>query len=127
MAGSQNTLVTVTDENGQPLQNFKCGLYDDTTCLGFAFTNEEGTADIRFDNNLSVIGQMKLLVSGQNAWPQSVDVQTQLYDTPYVIFEHCSLQNMEYDSDYDFDVAVKNFGNVTASDVSASLSCTLPQ
>ena len=127
MAGSQNTLVTVTDENGQPLQNFKCGLYDDTTCLGFAFTNEEGIADIRFDNNLSVIGQMKLLVSGQNAWPQSVDVQTQLYDTPYVIFEDCSLQNMEYDRDYDFDVAVKNFGNVTASDVSASLSCTLPQ
>ena len=73
----QSTEVVVKDNNGAPQKGFRCSLMYNDKLVGFAITNEEGVAVIDFENEVEH-GNMKLYVTGLNAFPQVYDVA---YDT----------------------------------------------
>lgn len=70
--------VTVTDNNGIGLKNFRCALYhglDQLGLVGVAYTDEEGAATIEFDDNLGAYAHMQLVVTGCDAWPQTITLE----------------------------------------------------
>ena len=73
--GMTSMNVTVTDNNGAGLKNFRCALYhglDQLGLVGVAYTDEEGVATIEFDDNLGAYAHMQLIVTGCDAWPQTI-------------------------------------------------------
>ena len=71
--GTTSTTVHVSHFD-EPLDNFRVSLYDGETLLGFGITDESGNAELTFTEPLDVIGEMQLIVTGQSAWPQSLEV-----------------------------------------------------
>ncbi len=71
--GTTATTVNV-NKFGNPLSNFTVSLFDGETLLGRGITDENGNAELVFDTPLDVIGEMRLTVTGQSAWPQVLDV-----------------------------------------------------
>lgn len=71
--------VTVIDDfNGVGLKNFRCALYhglDLQGLVGVAYTDEEGAATIEFDDNLGAYAHMQLVVTGCDAWPQTITLE----------------------------------------------------
>ena len=71
--GTTSTTVHVSHFE-TPLNNFRVSLYDGETLLGFGITDENGDAELTFSPALDVIGNMRLIVTGQSAWPQTFEV-----------------------------------------------------
>ena len=70
--------VTVTDNNGAGLKNFRCALFhglDLRGMVGVAYTDENGMATIEFDDNLGHYAHMQLIVTGCDAWPQTITLE----------------------------------------------------
>ena len=70
--------VTVTDNNGAGLKNFRCALFhglDLGGLVGVAYTDENGMATIEFDDNLGHYAHMQLIVTGCDAWPQTITLE----------------------------------------------------
>ena len=57
-----------------PLDNFCVSLFDGEVLLARGITDENGDAELNFDTPLEVVGEMRLIVTGQSAWPQSFEV-----------------------------------------------------
>ena len=67
--------VTVTDNNGVGLKNFRCSLFhglDLQGLVGVAYTDENGEAIIEINDNLMAYAHMQLIVTGCDAWPQTI-------------------------------------------------------
>ena len=71
--GATSTIVNV-NQYGQPLSNFCVNLFEGETLLGRGITDENGNAELSFDPALDVVGEMRLIVTGQSAWPQVLEV-----------------------------------------------------
>ena len=71
--GATSTTVNV-NQYGTPLSNFCVSLFDGETLLGRGITDENGDAELEFEAPLDVIGEMRLTVTGQSAWPQNFEV-----------------------------------------------------
>ena len=70
VGGISSMNVTVTDNN-TGLKNFRCALFVSHSLVGVAYTDENGMATIEFDDNLGHYPDMRLFVTGCDAWPQS--------------------------------------------------------
>lgn len=68
--GTTSTTVHVSHFE-TPLDNFLVSLFDGETLLGRGITDEDGNAELNFNAPLDVIGEMRLTVTGQSAWPQT--------------------------------------------------------
>ena len=66
--------VNVTDNQGNGLKNFRCTLFDGEGLLGVAYTDENGNATIVFDESVVLADGMKLIVTGCDAWPQTITI-----------------------------------------------------
>jgi hypothetical protein len=76
--GMTSMNVTVTDNNGAGLKNFRCALFhglDLQGLVGMAYTDEDGKATIEFDDNLGAYAHMQLIVTGCDAWPQTITLE----------------------------------------------------
>ena len=71
--GTTSTTVHVSHFEA-PLDNFRVSLFDGETLLGFGITDENGDAELTFSPALDVVGEMRLIVTGQSAWPQTLEV-----------------------------------------------------
>ena len=71
--GATSTTVHVSHFD-TPLDNFRVSLFDGETLLGFGITDENGDAVLTFSPALDVVGEMRLIVTGQSAWPQTLEV-----------------------------------------------------
>ena len=70
--------VTVTDNNGVGLKNFRCALFhglDQLGLVGVAYTDENGMATIEISDNLMAYAHMQLIVTGCDAWPQTITME----------------------------------------------------
>lgn len=70
--GTTSTTVHVSHFDA-PLDNFRVSLYDGETLLGFGITDENGDAELSIEP-LETIGALRLIVTGQSAWPQILEV-----------------------------------------------------
>ena len=72
LEGMTSMEVKVTNENGEGLKNFRCSLFDGEELLGVAYTDESGLAIIEFSEPVELADGMNLIVTGCDAWPQSI-------------------------------------------------------
>ena len=124
--GTQSIEVTVTDENGNGLMNYRCLIYMDDEVIAMGATDENGVAVIEFEGGLQSVGNMIMKVSGVNSYPQDVELMAVPSNTPYVVYQSYTLnggEQMEYNGSYSFNMVLNNVGSVNASNVTATLSC----
>lgn len=128
--GAQSTEIVVKDENGAAQKGFRCSLIYNDEIIGFAITNENGVAEINFEDGLSEVGDMKLYVTGLNAFPQVLDVQSVPNNSAYVVYEEFTVNDangiIEYNESLSLDMVLKNLGSINATNVTATLSCDKP-
>lgn len=123
--GTQSINVTVTDENGYGLKNYRCLLTMNGEAIALGFTDENGVAEIAFEGGLQNVGTITMYVTGVNSWPQALEMTAVPSNTPYVVYENYVLnggEQIEFNGSYSFNLNVKNVGNVSASNVTATLS-----
>ena len=124
--GSQSITVTVTDENGNGLMNYRCLVYMDGEAIAMGATDENGVAEIEFTGGLQAVGNMIMKVQGVNSYPQDVEMMAVPSNTPYVVYDNYTLNGgsqLEYNGEYSFNMTLKNVGSVNASNVTATISC----
>ena len=124
--GTQSIDVTVTDENGNALKNYRCLVYMDGVAIAMGSTDENGVAEIEFEGGLQNVGTMIMKVTGVNSYPQDVELMAVPSNTPYVVYDGYTLnggEQMEYNGSYSFNMVVKNVGSVNANNVTATISC----
>ena len=80
LEGMTSMEVKVTNENGEGLKNFRCTLFRDEKMIGLGYTSEDGLAIVEIDDPLDYIADLKLIVTGCDAWPQTVSIEC--LDTP---------------------------------------------
>ncbi|MBE6336179.1 MAG: T9SS type A sorting domain-containing protein [Lentimicrobiaceae bacterium] len=129
--GIQSTDIEVRDEDNNGRKGFRCSIYnEDGELIGFAITNDEGVATIEFDGGLTTVGEMKLVVTGLDAFPQVLDVTAVPNNSAYIVYDNFILNDEDGQIDYSetqlIDMIVKNVGSVNAENVTATLSCDKP-
>ena len=124
--GTQSFEVTVTDENGNGLKNYRCLIFMDGEVIAMGATDENGVAEIEFEGGLQNVGQMIMKIQGVDSYPVEYEMMAMPSDTPYVVYENYSLngaEQIEYAGTYAFNIDFKNVGNVDASNVTATMTC----
>lgn len=120
--GTTSTMVHV-DQCGTPLNNFRVSLFDGENLLGFNITDENGNAELVFDIPLDVIGEMRLIVTGQSAWPQTLEVTGFDGNEPYVYGNIIDIEGGAYfGSQHSVVTELFNKGDVAAHQVHASIT-----
>ena len=125
--GCQSTEIVVKDEDGNPQKGFYCSYVFDDERVGFAITDENGVAEVNFEGGLTATGDMKLYITGLNAFPVVLDVTAVPNNSAYVVYEEYTVNDangiIEYNESSSFDMVLKNIGSVNASNVTATLTC----
>ena len=122
MTGTTSTSVSVTNYD-IPVKNFTVKLFHGDEMLGVGITNEEGIAEIELGRPLDVVGEMQLIVTGQSAWPQVLDLTGFEGGQPYVFGDIESLSQMPYFGETCSTICrIQNVGDITAGHVDATLS-----
>lgn len=120
--GTTTTTVNV-NQFGRPLSNFCVSLFDGETLLGRGITNEDGNAELDFDMALDVIGEMRLIVTGQSAWPQAFEVIGFDGGEAFVYGDIIALNdNPIFGTSRFVSIDIFNKGNVSAFGVQAEIS-----
>jgi len=121
--GATSTTVHVSHFDN-PLDNFRVSLFAGETLIGFGVTDANGDAELSFDSPLETVGEMRLIVTGQSAWPQVLEVTGIDGNDPFVYgdiinFEGEALsgaQSLWVDGD------IYNKGNAAAYNIHASVT-----
>ena len=114
MVGKTSTTVHVSHFD-TPLDNFCVSLFDGETLLGRGITDENGNAELDFEEPLDIIGEMKLIVTGQSAWPQTFVVTGFNSGEAYVYGDILNLSGeAEYGTSRFVGIDIFNKGDVSA-------------
>ena len=117
MVGTTSTNVQVTHFD-EPLANFSVSLFDGETLLARGITDENGNAELDFGAPLNVVGEMKLIVTGQSAWPQTYAVTGFNNGEVYVYGDILHLSGeAEYNTSRFVSIDIFNKGDVSAFDI----------
>ena len=122
--GTTTMPVTIT-KDGNPQSNFRCSIFHNNELLAFGMTDNLGNADINFAEALNVADTLKLIITGPNAWPQTLTVIGLNANEAFVY-----PQTVDIHGDYEsgraisMDVDFTNAGTVSTNNVIANLSTT---
>ena len=123
LVGLTSTDVTVTN-NGEGLKNFRCALFHGEDMIGVGYTDEDGNATIEFPEPIDFVDEMSLIVTGCDAWPQTLTVISLPGNCAYVIYDSYEISNgaqPDFGQSIALDMQIKNVGTVTANNVTATL------
>ncbi len=126
VVGTQSIDVTVTDEDGNGLMNYRCLIFMDGEVIAMGATDENGVAELEFEGGLQNVGTMIMKVQGVNSYPIDVEMMAVPSDTPYVVYDSYSLNGgaqMEFNGEYSFNMTLRNVGSVNANNVTATIAC----
>ena len=120
--GTTTTPVTIT-KRGVAQSNFRCSIFHNGELLAFGMTDVNGHADIDFADALDVADTLELIITGPNAWPQTINILGINNNTAFVYPQDVDIHgDFLYGSSISMDVDFKNAGAVTANNVTATLS-----
>lgn len=120
--GTTTTPITIT-KRGEPQSNFRCSIFHNGELLAFGMTDANGHADIDFADALDVADTLQLIITGPNAWPQTINILGINNNTAFVYPQDVDIHgDFLYGSNISMDVDFKNAGAVTANNVTATLS-----
>ncbi len=129
LVGISSMDVNVATEDGEGLLNFRCTLFHGDDLVGVAYTDEDGNATIEFAEPIDFVGDMNLIVTGCDAWPQTLPVLCLPGDCAYVIYDDYEISGgaqPDFGQTIALDLQVKNVGSVTANNVSVYLGTDSP-
>ncbi len=72
--------IQVIDGNGNGLKNFRCALFNGNEMLGLGYTDENGWAVVEIDDPLDYVAELRLIVTGCDAWPQTFHISLEATD-----------------------------------------------
>lgn len=122
LIGTESTTVNVM-QDGQPLNNFRVSLYHGEELLGFGLTDDEGNATMVFDRPIDAVGEMQLIVTGQSAWPQVLDVMGFEGSEPYVYADFKELDREPIsEENCGLSITLHNISNTAANHIETTLS-----
>lgn len=125
LVGTASMEVTVANANGDGLKNFRCALFHGDDMIGVGYTDEDGNVTIEFADPIDFVGEMSLIVTGCDAWPQALPVLSLPGNCAYVIYNNYEISGgaqPDYGQSIALDMQIKNVGTVTANNVTATLS-----
>ena len=125
LVGTASMDVTVANANGDGLKNFRCALFHGDDMIGVGYTDEDGNVTIEFADPIDFVGEMSLIVTGCDAWPQALPVLSLPGNCAYVIYNDYEISGgaqPDYGQSIALDMQIKNVGTVTANNVTATLS-----
>ena len=125
LIGMTTMEVTVTNDNGQGLKNFRCALFHGEDMIGIGYTNEDGDVTIDFAEPIDFVGEMSLVVTGCDAWPQSLSVLSIPGNCAYVVYQDYAISDgaqPDFGQNIALDMQIKNVGTLTANNITATLS-----
>ena len=119
--GSSSTTVTVTNPDGEPLQNFFLALHNGTERISTAYTDETGTAILLFDP-LTEPCSLILRTSGRNAYTHNYYIHVFDSAEPYIDITDFSINGiLEFGQTITLDVTIENLGGHAASNLTTTL------
>ena len=120
--GTTTTPVTIT-KRGEAQSNFRCSLFHNGELLAFGMTDANGNANVDFADALDVTDTLQLIITGPNAYPQTINIIGIAANTAFVYPQDIDIHgDLLFGRNISMDVDFKNAGSVTASNVSATLS-----
>ena len=125
LVGIASMNVSVTDNNGNGQKNFRCTLFHESDLIGVAYTDDEGNATIEFADPIDFVDEMSLIVTGCDAWPQTLPVISLPGNCAYIIYNSYEINGgaqPDFGQSIALDMQFKNVGTVNASNVTATLS-----
>ena len=125
LVGTASMEVTVANANGDGLKNFRCALFHGDDMIGVGYTDEYGNVTIEFADPIDFVGEMSLIVTGCDAWPQALPVLSLPGNCAYIIYNDYEISGgaqPDYGQSIALDMQIKNVGTVTANNVTATLS-----
>ena len=127
--GTNRLPVTVKDDNGNGVYRFDCRLFKGDLLIAEAATDGNGEALLSFDavNNNDTLD---LYVTGMNGWPQHLELHFDNANCAHVLFDAYTLDDPDGQVDFNeqqtLNMTFRNVGNLSAGQVSATLSCDSP-
>ena len=120
--GATTTPVTIT-YRGEAQSNFRCSIFHNGELLAFGMTDDNGNANIDFADALDVADTLQLIITGPNAWPQTIDIIGINANTAFVYPQDIDIHgDFLFGRNISMDVDFKNVGSVDANNVVATLS-----
>lgn len=120
--GTTQTTLTVS-KMGVAQSNFRCSIFHDGELLAFGQTDANGVAEVNFFQPLNMNDTLTLIVTGPNAYPQTINILTVNENEAFVYSDNITLSgDFQYDSSISMNVDFKNVGYVVANNVTATLS-----
>ena len=120
--GTTATTVSIT-RDGVTQNNFRCSIFHNGELLAFGLTNDNGYAEVEFPETLNVADTLQLIITGPNAYPQTINILGINANTAYVYPQSIDIHGeFSYDSSISMDVDFKNAGDINANNVTASLT-----
>ena len=129
LVGTTSIEVSVSNANGDGLKNFRCALFHGEDMIGVGYTDEDGNVIIEFDEPINFVGEMSLIVTGCDAWPQTLPVLSLPGNCAYVIYDNYEISGgaqPDFGQNIALDLHIKNVGTVTANNVSVYLNTDCP-
>ena len=123
LVGTASMDVTVSNGNG--LKNFRCALIHGEDLIGVGYTDEDGNVTIEFADPIDFVGEMSLVITGCDAWPQSLSVLSIPGNCAYIVYQDYTISGgaqPDYGTSIALDMQLKNVGTVTANNITATLS-----
>lgn len=112
-------------KRGEPQSNFRCSLFHNGELLAFGMTDANGHADVNFalGESLDVIDTLQLIITGPNAYPQTIDIVGIDNTTAFVYPQGIDIHgDFLFGTNISMDVDFRNAGAVDATNVIATLS-----
>ena len=125
LVGLSSTTVSVTDDNGNGLKNFRCALFHGDELIGVGHTDVDGNVTLEFAEPIDFVDEMSLIVTGCDAWPQTLPVISLPANCAYVIYDNYEISNggqPDCGQNIKLDMQFKNVGTQTANNITATLS-----
>ncbi len=122
IVGTTTMPVTIT-KHGEAQSNFRCSIFHNGERLAYGMTDNNGYADITFDNPLDIADTLQLIITGPNAWPQTINIIGINDNMAFVYPQYVDINgDFEFGRSISMDVDFKNEGTTDANDVIATLS-----
>ena len=120
--GTTTMPVTIT-KRGEPQSNFRCSLFHNGDLLAFGLTDDNGHANVDFAEALNVADTLQLVITGPNAWPQTIDIIGLSNDAAFVYPQNTDIHGeFVFGTNISMDVDFRNAGAVAANNVVATLT-----
>lgn len=127
--GTTSTKIFV-NKNNAAQSNFRCSLFHGDELLAFGMTDENGEAELLFEEPLNVVGTMKLIVTGPNAWHQTYDVVGLNDETAFVFADEVVIADdnnngyVDFNEDININLEFYNAGLVGVDNITSTLTTT---